>query len=390
LREAASGEPQQGNPTVHFVLMITQRAFLVWLLFEVVVQLVGSRIGFFCGPDRYWNLLDVVVLLLSTITSLSIGASAAYLRVLRLARAARAMQALRFVRYSESLQGMLSRMLAVSVTLCWMACLMFILIYIVGIVIMEGLTEALEDTARASLPDGWGVGEGGALATGVAYQESMGFVQAVQGYYGGVGRTWVTLFRAVSGADWGVFAAPLSAMGGIWTALWVAYVFCMAFGLLNLVAGVIVEIVRRPLPQDQAMALASIAGDEQKLASFFAEALREDGRHGEEALIDKELLGHLIEDPAVSRKLATFGVDVRRTHDLYDLMDPGAEYRVTAASAARHVINLRGEAKAVDVMRIARDVGVLRKTVADIAQALSDVRREFRAATTGDDFLARI
>lgn len=61
--------------------------------------------------------------------------------------------------------------------------------------------------------------------------------QALQSYYGGMERTWITLFRAITGADWSIFAAPMAGIGKVWGYVWIGYIFCALFGLLNLVTG---------------------------------------------------------------------------------------------------------------------------------------------------------
>lgn len=71
------------------------------------------------------------------------------------------------------------------------------------------------------------------------------WAQAMQSYYGGVGRTWMTLFRGLMGADWGPFAAPLAAINPVWGAAWALFIALGMLGLFNVLNGVVVDIVRR-------------------------------------------------------------------------------------------------------------------------------------------------
>merc|ERR1712083_902942 len=61
-------------------------------------------------------------------------------------------------------------------------------------------------------------------------------------HYGGIGRTMLTLFLAISGGkDWGEAAKPVAHLAFDLSAVWVIYIFCMLYGLLNVVVGIFCE-----------------------------------------------------------------------------------------------------------------------------------------------------
>lgn len=68
---------------------VSQRVFLAFLMMEVVLRLLAGRASFFFGPDRYWNLFDVIILLASFINILGNGMSFGHVRLLRVTRLTR-------------------------------------------------------------------------------------------------------------------------------------------------------------------------------------------------------------------------------------------------------------------------------------------------------------
>lgn len=68
----------------------------------------------------------------------------------------------------------------------------------------------------------------------------MALTQALQAFYGGIDRTCVTLFRALTGDDWGKFVAPLASISWVWAVLWLVYMLCAICGLMNIFTGIVI------------------------------------------------------------------------------------------------------------------------------------------------------
>jgi len=371
LSRALGAEYEDRSTAAEVALSVAQQTFLAWLIFEVVVKVAAFRSSFFFGPDRYWNWFDVVILLAATLTAATPHMSSSYLRVLRIARASRALQAVRFIQYCESLQRLVGKISAVAMSLFWTSCLAFIFVYILGVAMMEGVIGFL-DCVHGSVSDEWREGNYPA-STNSGGHASVDLLQALQMYYGGAGRTWMTLFRALTGSDWSAFAAPLAAMGWAWGALWAAYIFCMSLGLLNMVTGIIVDIVRRPLPTDRALQLAAEAKEERALVEFVTEEFKRASKRGEEATMNHKAFRHFVKLSPVSKRLKHFGVDIEHIEDLHHLVDPEGHGEITADAAAKRFLELRGEARSLSVARISRELVTVRREVASLIPALFEV-----------------
>merc|ERR1719203_1120544 len=70
--------------------------------------------------------------------------------------------------------------------------------------------------------------------------------------YGGMYRTMVALFMSISGGeDWKNFMTPLVTMHAAYGPLFIAYIFFMHFGVLNVVVGAFVAKTSDIAAQDQ-------------------------------------------------------------------------------------------------------------------------------------------
>lgn len=160
-------------------------------------------------------------------------------------RSSRLLRAVRLFRYSVSLQKILWSLTAVFWSLIWTFVLAFLLMYVLGLAMMEGVASYVSDAASqpvADLSD-----QRYSISTSFPVPLSLGLLQELDMYYGSVGRTFATLYRSVSGADWSSFAAPLAKISWFWGLVWACYVGVVLFGMLNVLTGSVVDIVKRPV-----------------------------------------------------------------------------------------------------------------------------------------------
>lgn len=369
LRAAAAGEPAliaAEATSVHL-----QKVFFGWLAFEVVLGVFAMRVTYFIGPDRLWNLLDVVILLATLAATLTADVTVSFARVLRIARVSRSLRAMRFIRYSESLQRMGSAFSSIALSLFWVAVLLVIFFYVVGIAMMEGVTTFLEENSVGRDAGSWRTF---ASPLGLADSENFDLLHGLQNYYGGMSRTSVTLFRAVSGSDWSKFAAPLVATHWFWSIAWLAYVFVVLFGILSMVIGLVADIVRRPLPHDKESWLDIEAKEEKAIEMMLTqELLRASHKLHEDGRISKSLLGCLLRSSVVSQGLRGFGISVDRLGDIPQLMGVDDRHGTNLSKVARFLVAVRGDARAEDVLRTAAELQHIAAAQALLADQVHEV-----------------
>lgn len=383
---AAQGLP----PNEHFVnpiaLSVFQRLFFVWLAMEIVICVLGSRSEFFVGKDLGWNMFDMVLFGATLIAQLSTQQNSSYIRVLRVGRSMRSVFAVRTVRYSEGLQRMTRGMVHVVLSLIWAAILCFVLIFIFGLAMMEGVINFIAGGGDGVIS----VMNDNSLGIGVMYpktnfasHEGLEWFQAMQSYYGGVGRTWMTLFRGLMGADWGPFAAPLAAINPVWGAAWALFIALGMLGLFNVLNGVVVDIVRRPLPTDRAVGIMEEELEERAVAALFREELARLRKDTDGALSERNFT-NFVSRPAVRAKLADFGIDLDHIDDLFYVVDTEHAGAVTADEAARRFMLLRGDAKSRDVARLGRDLMQLQRELMRFKKSVEEVRTAGMLAAHGE------
>jgi len=352
----------------HFNL--ANQIFILWLTFEIVVHMFVERASFLFGQDWVWNLIDLLILISMLATAAGAGMNGSYARALRLARVSRALRAVRFIQHFESLQRMVTAVFSVALSLFWMGCLLLVTFYIVGIAMMEGVSTFLEAELESRPPaDIQAAGSTGAMFSDVYARGEL--VPLLQGYYGGIFRTWVTLFRAISGGDWSTFAGPLAATGWAWTIVWLLYIFLALFGLLNVLIGVIVDIVRKPLPGDRAMRLAAEHNEELELAATLVDHMRKLGRDADDELSAK-MLKHILSLPSMIKAMPEYGVDPEHVEDVVSLVGFDTYGSLSATTVARRLLSLRGEARSRDVVRVLLQLRRMREDQADMLEMVNE------------------
>lgn len=364
LRVATGADP--GVDPDAYIALLVQRMFLGWFTLEVLVQFLGMRIAFFIGPDRWWNFLDVSILGASLFAALGSPLTTSYVRALRIARATRAMRAARFIRCSDSLRRITSSVSSVFFSLFWTACLMLIIVYVMGVMMMEGVATSLDSVKGALSEEG--------RVQGFEGHEGADLVAALQNYYGDIGRTSFTLFRGITGGDWGAYAAPLSTLNSAWAWVWLVYIFVVVFGAANIVTGLIVNIIRQPLVTDRAIQAEAEAQDEASLGTLFRAELARVGRYGEEALLSQSFFDHMMKRPSVTGRLKLLGIEIDQMKDPFLLVDLEGMDKVTPELAARRVLHLRGAAKAEDVTRISWEVSRIKSDVFGLVTTTHELR----------------
>mmetsp|Transcript_118476 Transcript_118476/g.342568 ORF Transcript_118476/g.342568 Transcript_118476/m.342568 type:complete len:718 (-) Transcript_118476:121-2274(-) len=341
-------------------LYTAQQCFLVWLCIEVLLGVLGSRAAYFVGKNWQWNLVDVLILCGSFLELAATGMNLSYIRFLRVLRGSRAMQAVRFIRFSHSLQKMTSAVASVAAALFWSACLIFIVMYIFGLAMMEGVSTYINEQILTSGPVS-------ALDT-----ETTELLRDLESQYGGMGTTMTTLARAISGADWGVFATSLGETGWAWAFVWILYILIIVFGMLNVLTGIVVDIVRKPLVTDRTLQLLVEAEEERSLCEMLSFELEKIGKDPG-AYITRKAFDMIMERASVKKFLREFGINIDRVQDMFYLIDADHRGKITAKMAAQRFLELRGDAKAQDIQRLSRDIGMMKKHLEDMAHTSRDM-----------------
>eukprot|EP00439_Symbiodinium_sp_Y106_P025212 s79_g3.t1 len=115
---------------------------------ELIMSFVAFGFNtFFCGPDRFWNIFDFVIITLSVfetavqIWSPGLISQMRYMRFMRLARALRGMRVVRLLRYVSALRTLIFSIIHTTGSLMWTLVLLVLLFYSFGVILTQVVTD---------------------------------------------------------------------------------------------------------------------------------------------------------------------------------------------------------------------------------------------------------
>merc|ERR1711953_1563762 len=154
---------------------------------ELVLRMVGEQWWFVLGPERRWNLMDSLLVLISVWSELLQGNAVLSVRALRVFRSVRVLRVIRVLRFFRDLRMMVLAIAAALWSLTWAFALLLLIMFVFAITIMQSISYYLKD----GRPDD-------------------SSVDALLLWYGSLPVTMFSLMQAISGgADWGTIVEPL-------------------------------------------------------------------------------------------------------------------------------------------------------------------------------------
>lgn len=323
--------------------------FLLFFTVELGVRVLVERFCFLFGREWRWNLLDSVLVTVSiadvvlsesaqstALASFSVG------RFFRLARFFRLMRLPRVMRHCQSLRLILYAILDSMTSLGWCFLLVACFMYGFACLVVYGVVNFMVEEGVAS-------GHGAELHQ----------------WWGGMYRSMVTLFMAISGgADWAEMVDPLARVSGIYEPLFIGYIFFMVFGVLNVVVGAFVATTTQIAEEDrEAQVKYEMARVEKytgKIRRFFRDA--DIDRSGTLSWDEfKQYLG----DPKVKAWFQTLELDVSQAHNLFELLDTDGSDQVTVDEFLKGCLRLKGQATTVDLNMVLMTCRKMSENVAE-------------------------
>eukprot|EP00443_Scrippsiella_acuminata_P091078 CAMPEP_0115398280 /NCGR_PEP_ID=MMETSP0271-20121206/14240_1 /TAXON_ID=71861 /ORGANISM="Scrippsiella trochoidea, Strain CCMP3099" /LENGTH=569 /DNA_ID=CAMNT_0002822057 /DNA_START=1 /DNA_END=1712 /DNA_ORIENTATION=+ len=233
------------------------------------------------------------------------------------------------------------------IALFWALSLMFLLMYVVGVMMLQGVALHVESTAVETrrLVD-FAAGEGG------------NHLKVLNDLYGNFGRVMMTLYRALTGGDWMDFAAPMSAAGGAgwwFSFLWVVYIGLMFFCFLNILTGVFVDIAMKKAESDHASAENEKRKKEEE---EYRRILRTE--FPEVDMNTNGMLSHhefkaLVHNDKVVTFITGLGIDVSRFGMLFKVLDRDNSGQLTVDEVVEGTFRMKTQEKDIDMLALLND-----------------------------------
>lgn len=246
----------------------------------------------------------------------------------RAIRLLRIMRIFRVVRRLAQLRVMLHMIISSLQSCFWVLIIMVGVIYMVAVVLTQGVTEYLKGHPDAHLRD--------------EYDQLIIM-------YGSLDKTMKTLALCMSGGiSWGLASRPMGNAGWVLEAVVIAYVFFMVFAVANIVNGVFVDGAIELSKRDRTMMMQKQKEDNENKERHVIDLLTLMDVDGDQLITFDEFLLSL-EEQEVRDYMAALEVDISDVKMFFQMMDRDGSGSVDIMEFTSGIRKLRGEAKSVDI-----------------------------------------
>lgn len=279
---------------------IAELVFFAWFWSELGAKLVScGLIEFFKGPDRHWNIFDLVLMVMGTIQMVA-GAGGVGASVLRCLRAGRISRLAPFIKtnpFFKELRLMLYGTFACFRGLLWASLMLVSIMYLFGMVFLGAATGYLKDPSSSKTE------------------------RLLIKFFGSLPEAIRTLFRVISGgADWYDASSGLWDVHVMYGLLFTIYIFFMVFGVLNVLVGVFVDSAMATANMDADILAQEAAAEKQALMDQASSVLKS---------VDKDASGSVSWDefaenlgnPSVLAFLEAMQIHTDESQGVFEMVD---------------------------------------------------------------------
>lgn len=219
---------------------------------------------------------------------------------------------------------MLVSILASMSSLMWGSLLLTFVMFIFGIAIMQSLLVFQENSGRTGVP------------------------ADILENYGSVGKSMVTLFKAVSGGkDWDDLVVPLLEVSEVYTIFYVMYILVVVFGVMNVLTAVFCENATHISAVDKNLVIQEeVDRDREDL-----EALTHLMGYADEeksGRITRYALEKFLSVPERRAMMRLVAVDASEALGLFDMLDVNHGEGVDLSDYIHSLMRLKGASKGCD------------------------------------------
>jgi voltage-gated sodium channel len=303
--------------------------FDVMFTIEVFMKFLAEDIYMWMGDDWFWNCLDTFLVLSGWVKLLagnSLHAGMSVSRVVRLARLFRILRVVRVVRVCSKLRVMVYTIVSSMDALFWVCAVLLLFGYIFAMVFMQATMDKFE--------------QGGD-------EEQL---QALQGYFGGLYLSLITLFQSFSGGmDWGDIYETLKAADEIYSVVFLFYMYLHIMLVMNVVTGTVVESTTRIAQKDEEKMITDEMGKVQSYMKDIESFFKMTDKDGSGRLSWQEFEMVLQDDKMKAHFQKKLDMEARQAHKLFMLLDVNKDGQVGIQEFLDGCMRLRGQASGFDL-----------------------------------------
>lgn len=326
----------------HWSNTLGDTLFTALFCIELLVRLVREGISkYFCGKERAWAILDVIILSLSFADVLlhvyDVTTRATSLRIGRVFRVLRIGKVLRGIRFLRDLRLLIVGMINSIMSIFWTVFALIFLMYTGSVIV---LSIVVEDVIEGN----------------TYYVE----------FWGSIATSMCTLFQVMSGDGWwSVVATGVDSQYPGMRYFFMAYYSITAYGLLNIVTGIFVEQTLNASKTDAELLQDKRLEDRRMLEAFF---------HSVFEIMDTDGTGHVdfsefmecIKDADIRFAMERAELRVDDVVKVFSLLDGNVDAAISCEEFVSGCMKLRGQPTLADIMDCATTTRRAMRAVDDL------------------------
>lgn len=316
---------------------IAEYVFIAWFTVELLVNMLGQGWDFLFGPNKTWNIFDVLLIANAVLElSVDVAQNLSFLRVFRVFRLVRVVRLVRTLPSLRSLRTMLFSIISSLSALFWALVMLLLTMFMFSIIFSNGVAYYFE-FVDLNVP--------AQVQTAELVYES----------FGGIYETLVTLFSAISGGnDWMNYGSVLRlGPGEVYFVIFVFYIFFCLIGLLNVVTGIFVDSAVCTRTEDEVV--ESYTEEQQRLCGEMKRIFKAADMDRNGTITFEEFCAH-VEDPWVQAFLSGLDIDITDARIVYTLLDVDGNGGLTVEEFVDGALKLKGPAKGIDMLAMMFDL----------------------------------
>eukprot|EP00927_Polykrikos_kofoidii_P005723 TRINITY_DN12275_c0_g1_i1.p1 TRINITY_DN12275_c0_g1~~TRINITY_DN12275_c0_g1_i1.p1 ORF type:complete len:787 (+),score=149.71 TRINITY_DN12275_c0_g1_i1:67-2361(+) len=329
----------EGNSNSMFKKMHV--CFNIWSVTELMIRGAGLGKDFVVGEDRFWNLLDVFMVVTSVIDVIFWIAvnekavrSAGMVRTLkgvRMLRLVKTCRIARMLRYVHEFKKMVFSLQASIMTLFWCVTVIFALVYIFAILFTQGAMEHLTKV----------------YGDDPSYADK---ASELRHFYGSLPKSIFSLYISMSGGmSWEAVVRPLMPVHWTLTVLFLIFITFSIFGLLNVLTSVFVESTIKSAQHYKELVIQESQSKKETAISHLRNLFRQMDVDGNGELDQKEMRKYLAEDCDCIGYLEACDISINDVSVLFRLLDSDDSGTVSLDEFCEGCLTLKGEARSYDI-----------------------------------------
>lgn len=294
------------------------------------------------NPDICWNVLDMILVMLSLVeevlsAALSNAPDVSISRLLRLLRLVRLVRVIRVFRFFKDLRVMVLGIYGSMKPLLWAMLLLALIMYTFAVVLLQFVSDELA--------------------------KPMPSPAAQKVFFSSIWRAVYTLYMCISaGISWIEVAEPLHDINPILTPAFVCYIALAVFCVLNIVTGVFVDRSAAMILADEESVLMEEFETRKK---WFAEveAIFHAADNDGSGDVEFDEFQECMKDFRLQACLKNLGIDMQRISaaHLWTLLDTDNSGSVEISEFAAGLQQIHGNARSVDLIRISHEQKTMNK-----------------------------